>query len=146
MHCSIGQAAEILNVPARRLEGWVERGLLRPRIKRGRTPHRNRAQFGWPELMMAAIVAESQKLLGRHFRPGNMCRLITGLGDDRYAPEAGTTDRVLILRGIGWRPVQAVLVPERHATPFPDMALVIDLGLLARKLEKRIDRIRRSRT
>jgi hypothetical protein len=75
-----GQVARALGLNVRRLEGWAEQGVLSPAKLRGHTPHGDRRQYAWADIMAAAVLAEAQKLLGRHFRPGAMAELVKTVG------------------------------------------------------------------
>jgi DNA-binding transcriptional MerR regulator len=67
---AVGQAARALGVPPRRLEGWVERGVLTPALSATGTGTRRR--FTWGDLVKAAILVELQSLLGANLRPGTV--------------------------------------------------------------------------
>lgn len=57
--------AAMLGVPARRVEGWVERKLLRP-TRRGRGPGKRRA-FSLTDVVFGKMLLELQKALGERY-------------------------------------------------------------------------------
>jgi hypothetical protein len=62
--------ARAVDIPVRRLEGWVERRVVVPtRPARGTG---RRAQFSRADVLRVAILAEVQRLLGIDFRPGGL--------------------------------------------------------------------------
>lgn len=69
------QVAELLGVEARKLEGWVARGVLQPQGSPQGSGHPH--LFTFPEIVRAAILVEAQESLGLRFaRPGFLSKLL----------------------------------------------------------------------
>jgi hypothetical protein len=66
--------ARAVDIPVRRLEGWVERGVVVPTVVAKGTG--TRARFSRQDVLRVAIIAEIQHLFGTDFRPGSIAAKI----------------------------------------------------------------------
>jgi DNA-binding transcriptional MerR regulator len=62
--------ARAVDIPARRLEGWVERRVVVPTVPASGTG--TRARFSPQDVLRIAVIAEIQRLFGTDFRPGGI--------------------------------------------------------------------------
>lgn len=76
----VREVAKLLGTPARRIEGWVEQGLLKPAV-RGKGPGRRR-EFSLENLIQTAVLIELRRTFGE--KSPAWSRAIRG------APEAAT--------------------------------------------------------
>ncbi len=58
----VREVAKLLGTPARRIEGWVEQGLLKPAV-RGKGPGRRR-EFSLENLIQTAVLIELRRTFG----------------------------------------------------------------------------------
>lgn len=80
---TVSAVAKAAGIPVRRVEGWVERRVVRPRARARGTGHR--ARFTLREAFAVAAVAAVQRHYlrkGLHLRPGQAVKTI------RYNPQA----------------------------------------------------------
>jgi hypothetical protein len=68
--------ARAVDIPVRRLEGWVERRLVVPTVPAKGTG--SRARFSQEDVLRVAIIAEIQRLFGTDFRPGSIAAKLGG--------------------------------------------------------------------
>ena len=66
--------ARAVGIPVRRLEGWVEQGLVAPVVPASGTG--TRALFSTRDVLRIAIIADIQRLFGNNFRPGSVAAAI----------------------------------------------------------------------
>jgi hypothetical protein len=93
----IQAVARAVDIPARRLEGWVEQGLVIPTGRARGTGTRSR--FTPEDVMRVAIIAEIQRLFGTTFRPGTIA---SAIGRDPFTlPRVDTVARLVIQRHEG---------------------------------------------
>jgi hypothetical protein len=71
---TVKAVAHAVNIPARRLEGWVERGIIVPTLPSSGTGTRTR--FSRQDVFRVAVIAEIQRLFGTDFRPGSIASTI----------------------------------------------------------------------
>jgi hypothetical protein len=84
--------ARAVDIPVRRLEGWVERRVVVPLVRPSGTG--TRARFSPEDVLRVAIIAEIQRVFGTDFRPGS---LAAKLGRDPFTvPVVDTALRLAI--------------------------------------------------
>src|SRR5262249_43409313 len=66
----VQRVARATGIPVRRLEGWIERGVVVPTVAARGTG--TRARFSREDALRVAIVAEIQHLFGSNLRPGSV--------------------------------------------------------------------------
>jgi MerR HTH family regulatory protein len=66
--------AHAVDIPVRRLEGWIERRVVVPTVRASGTGTRTR--FSRQDVLRIAIIAEIQRLFGTDFRPGGVASAI----------------------------------------------------------------------
>jgi len=71
--------ARAVGIPERRLEGWVERGVVIPTVPASGTG--TRIRFSRQDALRVAIIAEIQRLFGTGLRPG---RIAAAFGRDPW--------------------------------------------------------------
>src|SRR5262245_48029483 len=62
--------ARAIDIPERRLEGWVERGVVAPTTRASGTG--TRIRFSPQDVLRVAIITEIQRLFGTELRPGRI--------------------------------------------------------------------------
>jgi hypothetical protein len=70
----VQQVARAASIPVRRLEGWIERGVVVPTVAATGTGTRTR--FSREDALRVALVAEIQRLFGSNLRPGSIAAKI----------------------------------------------------------------------
>jgi len=140
-----GQVATALHIPPRRIEGWAEKGLLSPRVLRGRTRFGDRRQYTWPDVMMAAILVEAQRILGTQLRPGILAEAIAAVGAKSYGllgaiPAAGA---VLVLHIVKGEPKAEVLY-KPVLGHLPTAALIVNLARLGPQVQEALKHVKRA--
>jgi len=70
----VQRVARAAGIPVRRLEGWIERGVVAPTAAAHGTG--TRARFGLEDALRVAIVADIQRLFGSNLRPGSIASKI----------------------------------------------------------------------
>ncbi len=105
----VRELAKTLGTTPRRIEGWVEQGLLKPAV-RGRGPGRRRA-FTVDNLLAAAILLKAQRAFGE--KSG----LIRPLADLLHRPQMRRRLRGLAQLPPGAAPVLVVDTPIRAEGP-----------------------------
>lgn len=87
--------ARAAGIPARRLEGWVERQVIVP-LGRARGTG-TRVRFSAEDVLRVAIIAEIQYLFGAEFRPGSIAAALGAVGrDPSLLPILDTVLRLVI--------------------------------------------------
>src|SRR5215470_12508251 len=83
----IGELAEVLGTNPRRVEGWVEQGILKPAVE-GDGPGRRR-QFGRKELLQGALLLKLQGIFGK--RSPVASAVVRAFAPERQKPEVQKT-------------------------------------------------------
>jgi len=83
----IGELAEVLRTNPRRVEGWVEQGILKPAVE-GDGPGRRR-QFGRIELLQGALMLKLPGIFGK--RSPVASAVVRALAPERQKPEVQKT-------------------------------------------------------
>src|SRR5262245_8384468 len=95
-----GQVARAAGVPNRRLEGWLERGIITVPLQRGRSRHGNRRRFTFGDALKVAVLAEAQRLHGEMTsRPGKLAAVIArDFRPDPHGLVASARGTLLVIR------------------------------------------------
>ena len=135
-----GQVARALELPSRRVEGWTEAGLIKPRISKGASRHGDRRRFAWGDIIVCGVLAQVQRILGGHLRPGAIARLVVKEFDTRSAEFAVLGDparpALLLIESVDGKP-RATVSFNVHAHQL-DAAIVVNLTRLGLKLERNL--------
>jgi hypothetical protein len=75
----VGTIARAVGIPPRRLEGWVERGVMASSLAGAGPGHRRRFSRG--DALRVAIVFEVQKAFGTALRPGTFAGTLAQQGE-----------------------------------------------------------------
>lgn len=84
--------ARAAGIPARRLEGWIERRVVVPTVAAAGTGTRTR--FSREDALRVALIAEIQRLFGSNLRPGSIASKIGR--DPLTLPQVDTALRLAI--------------------------------------------------
>ena len=141
------QVARAVGVDSRRLEGWMERDILRPK---GESKQGVPMEYSFGDAMVAAVLAELQRLLGSDFRPGrvaslveealdprslNLLGLLAAPAGSRARPEGGRVFTAhLVIRNVHGEP-EAEILYHLDVSQMPS-AILVDLGRLGTDLLK----------
>jgi MerR-like DNA binding protein len=152
---AVGAVARAVDVPPRRLEGWVERGIIVPLEPPDGTGSRTR--FSREDALRVAIIAEIQQMFGKGFRPGGIAAklghdpLVLGhvdtalrlaiRGDSRGAQnsEAHPLRLYVYVAEDGEPKIRATRKPTDEIVITRGVLLVIDPAEVWRKIESRLD-------
>ena len=88
----VQRIARAVNIPVRRLEGWIERGVVVPTVAATGTGTRTR--FSREDALRVALIAEIQRLFGSNLRPGSIASKIGR--DPLTLPQVDTALRLAI--------------------------------------------------
>ena len=127
--------ARAVGIPARRLTGWVERGVIVPSAPASGSG--TRTGFTPEDILRVAIVAEVQRLFGTNLRPGSIATTI--LADPFTVPWVDTVSRLTIRHD---RRRQQSAEPNSEAKPrlvlyvYPDAKGRPSLGATSKPLDE----------
>lgn len=133
------QVAEAIGIPVRRLEGWVEAGVLEPTLSAGK-----QRRWSDEDALRAALVAEVQKIFGTNLRPGTAARI---LNDPLTLPLVDAAMRLAIvgrpkLLYVAAGPDGRVRIGGKHPESSP-VVLVLDPGAAWTRISRSLRRRRR---